>query len=486
MTALIFSNTCTSIIFQAVNLAPQGDNLMNATAVNNADMTKTDIPVAFSDRLRSIMQARGVRQVDIVNEVGVSKSAVSKWVAGTAVPNFNYGELLAKLLGVSYDYLISGDDSANSLPFVTFETKDLLSETESLPERITTAMNHNNIHKLQLHRLMSSTQHAVNGWLDGKTKPNKKTLERLASVLNVSFKWLAYGEGTPQNLTAPSIPILDNKRDLKTKNPMEIASRLKEVMYKLDLQAIDIVDGLGEKATRGMVSRWLSGHIAPSHDNLHKLSVLLGVPFEWLAYGSVETEATPHSSVDIKPNAAREPELALEDKFAYKSHADLSIKPDIRFCAQPADDDEYEAGYFKPINHSNADIIAAIKTNKDLPVIAKTPFTVKVRRTVAERCNASVGDSFCYRHESRAMYPRITYNALCIADRSKTEIKEGKIYVFRHGFVLRTRYLQRMPDGGLLILSCNNDCSDEIVPASELSTIEILGWVYCMMNYDQD
>jgi phage repressor protein C with HTH and peptisase S24 domain len=65
-------------------------------------------------------------------------------------------------------------------------------------------------------------------------------------------------------------------------------------------------------------------------------------------------------------------------------------------------------------------------------------------------------------------------------DRSRTQIKDGKIYAIDHCGMLRVKSLYRAPGGGLRLHSENsNEHPDEIYsPEQAASDIKILGWVF--------
>lgn len=61
------------------------------------------------DRIIKKMKEAGLRQIDIINALSVSKGTVSKWVSGTNVPSSEILPDLAKLLNTTPDWLIKGD-----------------------------------------------------------------------------------------------------------------------------------------------------------------------------------------------------------------------------------------------------------------------------------------------------------------------------------------------------------------------------------------
>ena len=104
---------------------------------------------------------------------------------------------------------------------------------------------------------------------------------------------------------------------------------------------------------------------------------------------------------------------------------------------------------------------------------------VSINRDIASKAGADIDKCFSYVIDDDGMSDRIAANSICVADSSKKEVKDGKIYCFRHGVIRRTRYLYRLPDGSLLIRSHNTEKHpDETISPKDLDSIEIYGWVW--------
>lgn len=442
------------------------------TAMQETIKTLAEKQETFADRFVFMVRNKGVKPVDIMNATGASKSSVSKWSTGKSVPQKTLGVALAKYLGVSFEWLVLGTDGTKKNPVISIKPIDL---NDSIANRIKTAMYNKDVVQADFHTRVGSTRSGVSKWLKGETKPNINSIQRIADVLDVSFQWLAYGGGLPAPTTPAPIAIPDKAPD------SGVTNRIKALMYEQDMRAIDVAEGVG--ATRGVVSKWLSNDAMPSYHYIAKLAVLFNTSFKWIAYGHEQVykqeQGRSHPHPPSPARTQNQTQTHMPDDAPLR---DINYKPNLRLTADPVTSAEYEAPYHSILYYDNTVIVAAHKAGKVLPVTLKTSCTAKIQRTLAIRCNASMTDSFCYRNESDSMIPRITDNALCVADRSRTEIRDGKIYTFRHGVVFKTRFLHRRADGGILIRSANKDYPDEVVPVSELHMIDILGWVYCMSN----
>lgn len=60
----------------------------------------------FSKNLRHYMALNNKTQIDIINDLGINKSAISTWCNGTRLPRMDKVDLLAKYLGISRSDLI--------------------------------------------------------------------------------------------------------------------------------------------------------------------------------------------------------------------------------------------------------------------------------------------------------------------------------------------------------------------------------------------
>lgn len=72
----------------------------------------------FSENLRYYMQLYGKTQINIVNDLGFNKSAVSTWVNGTRLPRMDKVDILARYFGVKRSDLVDEHDR-NSMPAAT-------------------------------------------------------------------------------------------------------------------------------------------------------------------------------------------------------------------------------------------------------------------------------------------------------------------------------------------------------------------------------
>ncbi|MFA0077372.1 S24 family peptidase [Vibrio artabrorum] len=80
----------------------------------------------------------------------------------------------------------------------------------------------------------------------------------------------------------------------------------------------------------------------------------------------------------------------------------------------------------------------------------------------------------CIKVSGDSMSPTLIDNSIIVLDISQKLIKDGAIYVFTHGDLLRVKELRNQKGGNVLIVSHNNDYENE---NAELKEISIIGKV---------
>ena len=77
-------------------------------------------------RIAALRREKGLKQEDVAQTLGVSSQAVSKWENGQSCPDISLLPQLARLLGVTVDVLLSGEEVKNQTVLVPeAERKDI-------------------------------------------------------------------------------------------------------------------------------------------------------------------------------------------------------------------------------------------------------------------------------------------------------------------------------------------------------------------------
>lgn len=72
--------------------------------------------MTFAEKLLALRRARGWSQEELAAQVGVSRQALSKWENGAAMPDAENILAIAKLFGVTTDYLLIDGEQASIAP----------------------------------------------------------------------------------------------------------------------------------------------------------------------------------------------------------------------------------------------------------------------------------------------------------------------------------------------------------------------------------
>ena len=70
----------------------------------------------FAERLERLIKEKGLTQVAVADSVGIRRPTISDWKKNGSYPTADVAVKIARLLGVSVEYLVTGEenDSAKS------------------------------------------------------------------------------------------------------------------------------------------------------------------------------------------------------------------------------------------------------------------------------------------------------------------------------------------------------------------------------------
>lgn len=228
-----------------------------------------------------------------------------------------------------------------------------------------------------------------------------------------------------------------------------LADRLKEARLRADKTQGDVADAAGIKQPTYQA---LEAGKTKKSAYLPEIAKFLGVDVDWLKNGN--GEAIPGKPRDGQPIA--------DVKFRGVEFWDSET---------PLDDDEFEVPYYKDVELTGG--CGSFEQHDD------GRRRIKYGKTAAYASGASQTQSICMTLVGDSMEDLIRAGSMIAVDLGKKEIREGKIYAFRHGQLLRVKYLIPKPDGGLIIRSHNKDYEDEHITAEEVENdINMIGWVW--------
>ena len=199
-------------------------------------------------------------------------------------------------------------------------------------------------------------------------------------------------------------------------------------------------------------AKWKKGQI--SKETIEKLAILLGVDVGWLLSGNGDSGLPKFNSIDGQPiNEVKAENIEFWDNET------------------PVNEDEFEVPYYKDVELTGGS--GSFEQYDD------GRRKIKYGKSDTYKSGASQTHSICLTLVGDSMEDRIAAGSMIAVDISKKEIREGKIYAFRHGHLLRVKYLIPKPYGGLIIRSHNSLYKDEQIGADETEEdIKIIGWVW--------
>lgn len=218
-----------------------------------------------------------------------------------------------------------------------------------------------------------------------------------------------------------------------------IRDRIIQRMTDLKLRQVDLMDATG--ATKGAVSKWVSGINVPSTEFMPALATILKTSENWLLTGN------------------QTPEFRQVEPWDSNT---------------PLDDDEIEIPFFKDFSFacgggSIGDAIA--NETRKLRMSKATLRNLSITKENAVAATA-IGDS---------MSPTIKDGDTIHVDLGRKNIKDGKIFAICLGGLFYCKRLYNLPLGGVRIVSDNSTEFPEIhLNAQEVvdQQLEIIGWVW--------
>lgn len=229
---------------------------------------------------------------------------------------------------------------------------------------------------------------------------------------------------------------------------MMIHERIQQKLDDKGLRQADIARATGKSTAA--VAKWLSGQNVPKTDSLVKIAQLFGVTPNWLATGQGE--------MPVRENQINEDDT--QEMGFWDSET-------------PLYNDEFEVSFYKDTEFLGG-------SGFEVDVYDDGRRKIRYAYTAARRAGANPSKVICTTLVGDSMEELILDGSMIAIDTSKKDIKEGKIYAFRHGNILRVKYLIPRPDGGLIIRSHNERYTDEVITGEEIENenIQIIGWVW--------
>ena len=88
-------------------------------------MSDEDYRRIFARNLNKYMEICNKKQADIINDLGINKSAISTWINGTRMPRMDKVQALADYLGINKSDLLEDKPEHDSSYYINEDAKEL-------------------------------------------------------------------------------------------------------------------------------------------------------------------------------------------------------------------------------------------------------------------------------------------------------------------------------------------------------------------------
>lgn len=234
---------------------------------------------------------------------------------------------------------------------------------------------------------------------------------------------------------------------------MSVQSNLKFLLAQRSLNPNSLSDLTDGELPQPTTRRIISGESENVRDKtLEKYALFFGVNLAELKYGDV-SQPQVLSDVHTAP-------LEVWDENT------------------PLDSDDIELPYFKEVCFSAG--------GGHTQVVEEQGKKLRFSKRTLKNAGVESHLAACATNSGRSMESTILDGAAIGIDKAKTSIKDGKIYAFDHGGMLRVKRLYRQPFGAVKIVSDNPEYPDEIMTIQEWTDqVKLLGWVFWWSSVDK-
>lgn len=97
-------------------------------------MSEKDYKLIFSKNLKKYMELNQKEQIDLINDLGFNKSAVSTWCNGTRLPRMDKVNALAEYFGINRSDLIEDKSEQKEPKLTSRDEKDIAKRLEAALE----------------------------------------------------------------------------------------------------------------------------------------------------------------------------------------------------------------------------------------------------------------------------------------------------------------------------------------------------------------
>lgn len=226
---------------------------------------------------------------------------------------------------------------------------------------------------------------------------------------------------------------------------MQIGDRIKRLMQEKNFNNSTLAKRIG--VSRPTIGNWIDGSSQPLGTNLNALAKALGVDGNYIMNGS---KASTGQQVDF-----------------WDSNTILN-------------DDEFEVPFYK-------DFMVSCGDGTFGEAMEAETRKLRVSKATARNLGVDMGSAAAMTASGNSMSPKINDGDTVFIDRSKTKVKDGKIFAVCHGGVFRFKVLYQEPFGAVRLVSINADeYAENKLTAEQIQQQEfqILGQVWSISSLE--
>lgn len=202
--------------------------------------------IDFGENLRLFRKNSALSQLDLADELKVSRATIKNYESGYTKPDIDFLILASDYFNVTVDCLL-GVDIPEKDSIVLF------------PNRLNELRKKKKLTQVEMAKLLMVTQGAYQKWEAGSREPSFEMLMRIADSLEVSLDFLL-GRVNRNNFSS----------NYEFMNLESIGERLKYLREHKNIKQEEIAGYL--KIDQGTYSRWEKGTLEPSLNHVVKLS----------------------------------------------------------------------------------------------------------------------------------------------------------------------------------------------------------------------
>lgn len=140
-------------------------------------------------RIRKLMRYYHLSQRDLARRIYVGEATISKYLQGKREMREEHLTDIARVLGASVDYLLTGANPPELQPVQPHVKQRRKGETK-FAERLDTILRTSGISQPELEAAAGVYQTQISRYLEGKSEPKISNLARLARALHVTTDYL--------------------------------------------------------------------------------------------------------------------------------------------------------------------------------------------------------------------------------------------------------------------------------------------------------